>query len=94
MLAEDYETDYGFTIPKGFLINGASIPRLVWSAIGGPYSPDILRASVIHDYMYIHKLGRDKADNAFYRVLQEDDTHGLKAYLMYVAVKSFGWLYY
>ena len=35
--------------PKGAVVNGASIPRPLWSAVGSPYTDDYRRASVVHD---------------------------------------------
>lgn len=37
-------------VPEGAIINGASIPRAFWSAIGPPFVGAYRRASVIHDY--------------------------------------------
>jgi Protein of unknown function (DUF1353) len=39
-----------WAVPKGAVINGASIPRLFWSLIGPPFVGAYRRASVIHDY--------------------------------------------
>lgn len=42
-------------IPKGFLYDGASVPRLVWTISG--IRPDglIRAAALVHDYLYRHK---------------------------------------
>ncbi|MGE0628876.1 MAG: DUF1353 domain-containing protein [Hyphomicrobiaceae bacterium] len=37
-------------VPKGAKVDGASIPRVLWSAIGSPYLGKYRRASVVHDY--------------------------------------------
>jgi len=39
-----------WAVPKGAVINGASIPRLFWSLVGPPFVGAYRRASVIHDY--------------------------------------------
>jgi hypothetical protein len=36
--------------PKGTKIDGASIPRVLWSTVGSPFTGDYRRASVVHDY--------------------------------------------
>lgn len=36
--------------PKGWIVDGASIPQEFWSAIGGPFEGPYRKASVIHDY--------------------------------------------
>lgn len=33
-----------------YIVDGASIPRALWSAIGGPFSGNHLKPSVVHDY--------------------------------------------
>ena len=53
ILKQDYELD-GFQVPAGFIFDGASIPRPLWSTLGilpiGYHMP----ASVVHDYLYRH----------------------------------------
>lgn len=39
-----------FTLPKGYVTDGASIPRVFWS-LYPPYKPEWLTAVVIHDYL-------------------------------------------
>lgn len=49
-------TVYGrFVIPKGFMSDGASIPRLIWFLLSDT-DPDILYPSYAHDDLY--KLGK------------------------------------
>jgi hypothetical protein len=36
-------------VPSGFPIDGASIPKALWSLIGSPYTGDYRRASIVHD---------------------------------------------
>lgn len=35
--------------PSGSVVNGASIPRVFWSTIGGPFEGRYRNASVVHD---------------------------------------------
>ena len=46
---------YRIVVPKGFIYDGASIPRLVWTLTG--MRPDgLLRAAaLVHDFLYEHK---------------------------------------
>jgi hypothetical protein len=37
-------------VPEGSRIDGASIPRVLWTSAGSPFTGDYRRASVIHDY--------------------------------------------
>lgn len=61
-LAHDYtyqwkigRESYRINIPEGFLYDGASVPRLVWTITG--LRPDgLLRAAAtVHDFLYEHK---------------------------------------
>lgn len=42
--------------PKGSIVDGASIPRIAWSFIGGPFEGPYREASVIHDVACSAKL--------------------------------------
>jgi hypothetical protein len=35
--------------PVNYNVDGASIPRAVWTLVGSPYTGDYRRASVVHD---------------------------------------------
>lgn len=37
-------------VPKGALVDGASIPRPLWSLIGGPFEGRYRDASIVHDW--------------------------------------------
>jgi hypothetical protein len=62
-LVEDYTYDWKhtdrlhriITVPRGFVCDGASVPRLVWTLSG--ITPDglIRAAALVHDYIYRHK---------------------------------------
>lgn len=38
-----------WTVPAGYSIDGASIPKALWALIGSPYTGDYRRASIVHD---------------------------------------------
>lgn len=40
-----------FTIPAGYVWNGADIPKLLWPAVGSQHNPEFKDASMVHDYM-------------------------------------------
>jgi choline dehydrogenase-like flavoprotein len=53
--------------PKGSVINGASMPRPLWSTVGSPYTDDYRRASIVHDVAYDDPtVQRKDADIMFY----------------------------
>lgn len=39
-----------WTVPKKSTVDGASIPRLLWTLIGGPFEGRYRKASVVHDF--------------------------------------------
>lgn len=71
-LEEDYTFKWvnkdwleGITIQAGFIYDGASVPRVFWSLVG--IHPDGLMraASLVHDYLYIHKGNPPKLKNGY-----------------------------
>lgn len=42
-----------WSVPKGALVDGASIPGALWSVIGGPFEGRYRNASVLHDWYCI-----------------------------------------
>ena len=81
------------TVPIGFLTDLASVPRLplAWLLAGGLGNA----AATIHDYLYTtRKVPRKIADKVFYEILQDDKIDSWRAWLMYRAVRLFGFLSY
>lgn len=56
--------------PVGSVVNGASIPRPLWSVVGSPYTGDYRRASIVHDVASVEadhdEAKRRAADRMFY----------------------------
>lgn len=77
--------------PAGSIIDGASIPRFLWSSVGPPLSGDYRRASVIHD-VYCKSQDRHYKDvhKMFHELMIADGVGRIKAKAMYLAVKTFG----
>lgn len=77
--------------PAGSLVNGASIPRPLFSVVGGPWSGKYRNASVIHD---VHCVERSEASDdvhlMFYNAMRCGGVERRKANLMYWAVYHFG----
>lgn len=79
-------------VPKGFISDGASIPRAFWSIIGHPFGP-ALEGAVIHDYLYFKGLlTRKECDKLFLEAMKELKVFGPKRWIMYQAVRKFAWL--
>jgi len=56
-------------VPKGYITNGANIPRLLWNIIP-PFKPKYMHAVVIHDYL-CDLEEYEKADLYFEELLYE-----------------------
>ena len=74
----------GVCVPKGFITNGADIPRVLWS-IFPPNSPEYLSAVVLHDYMCAKRdvFTYKEADEMFYRAMMDIGVAKWKAKLFY-----------
>jgi hypothetical protein len=84
------------TIPKGFITDGATIPRILWPILANT-DPDILYASFIHDFLYaVHgklpdrTLTKDQADNILREQMIVVGAPRWKADIVYRAVHIFG----
>ena len=77
-------------VPIGFVTDGASIPKFVWSVLGSPWSGKYARAAVIHDYLCVVKTyPQSKIDYIFYQGMRILKVSYLKRTLMYLAVRVF-----
>jgi len=88
-----YVTDSGQTIlvPSGFVMDGASIPRSLWFAVGHPLMGNFARAAAIHDYLYTtHEVSKAEADQIFLDIMIIDKVKPWRRIAMYYAVKFFG----
>jgi len=90
--------DHKWLVPKDAIINGATIPRALWSSIGSPYAGKYRRASVVHDY-HVGELDnpdvtqeqRKKADRMFYHACRHDGCNRKFAALLYIGVRFGTW---
>lgn len=81
------------TVPAGFVTDFASVPRPIWWILPkwGRYG----NAAVIHDYLYASKLySRPTADAWFLEAMGVLGVRPLTRWVMYKAVRWFGWLRY
>ena len=78
---------------KGFVWDGASIPRNLWEEVGCPCSH--LYASCIHDALYQSALlDRKTSDKIFHRCLLDNGVDSITAKAMYLGVRFAGEQYY
>jgi hypothetical protein len=80
-----------WSVPTGFVSDGASIPRILWSTFGSPLNSEFIRASVIQDY-YVTQRTRspDDVNRMFYEALIADGVSPAKARTMSTAVSIAG----
>ena len=85
------ESGRRFIIPAGFVTDFASVPRCFWFILPpmGRYG----KAALLHDWLYYTKyLPRSEADRVFLEVMLMMGVRSWKAYVMYSAVRLFGWI--
>jgi hypothetical protein len=77
--------------PSGSLVDGASIPRVLWSLVGSPFTGDYVYASIVHDVACDTRT-RPWRDThyMFYLACLAGGTRRGRAKLMYLAVRNFG----
>lgn len=95
-LLEDFSfTDpYGrvWLAPIGSIVNGASIPRPLWSTVGSPYTDDYRRASVVHDIACASTvISRKDADIMFYHACRAGGCSPVQARVLYAGVRIGAW---
>ena len=77
--------------PKGSIVNGASIPSQFWGVVGGPFSGNYRKASVIHDVACVkRKRPWPMVHRAFYTAMRAGGVPSTRAKIMYAAVRFFG----
>ncbi len=83
------------TVKPGAITDGASIPRVFWRLIGGPFSGRYIGAALIHDQLYVTQgyggmFTRKEVDQIFHRAMLSLGVSRWRAQLMYWAVRTGG----
>lgn len=83
---------------KGSCLNGATIPRFLWSAVGSPYIGKYRRASILHDVAVgelcnpdVSNSDRRKGDRMFYSACRHDGCSKRFAAILYIGVRFGSW---
>jgi len=77
--------------PGGSGVDGASIPRSLWSIMGGPFEGKYRNASVLHDVAYDQKnRPHEVCDRMFYHAMRCSGVSAVEAGTMYYALRKFG----
>jgi|RhiMetdeSRZDD1v2_1073273.scaffolds.fasta_scaffold377140_1 hypothetical protein len=78
-------------VPANTIVDGASIPRALWSIVGSPWTGLYRKASVVHDYYCDTKdRGWRNVHKVFYDAMITEGMGIAEAKLMYGAVLYFG----
>ena len=78
-------------VPPGAWLDGASIPRPLWSLIGGPFEGRYRNASIVHDHYCITQVRPwQDVHRMFYEAMRCSGTGAAKAKIMYYSVYRFG----
>jgi hypothetical protein len=77
--------------PAGSRVDGASIPRSLWTIMGGPLEGKYRNASVLHDVAYEeHNRPWQDCDRMFYNAMRCSGVGAAEAKTMYYALYKFG----
>lgn len=86
---------YEFTIPQGYLTDGATVPRLVWAFV--PLWDDCTTAVVIHDYLCnqnwikidgkLVSIDRRTSDDLFLAAMEFSGVSKIKRFIIYNFVR-------
>lgn len=83
------------TLLRGDASDGASIPRFFWRVVGSPFDPELMPGALMHDKAYRSaSLTRRQADEAFHDRMRADGVGRVRAWVIWFAVRCFGWLFY
>lgn len=86
-----YSSRGAITVPAGFVTDGASIPRIFWTALAqfGPW----FGAAIIHDFLYSEfntRFDRRTSDLLFKEAMFNAGLDWPRRELIYRAVRAFG----
>jgi hypothetical protein len=80
-----------WSAPAGYKVDGASIPRPLWSLVGSPYTGDYRRASIVHDKACDDAHGnvtaRREADRMFFHACRVGGCTRREAIILYLGVR-------
>ncbi|MEH2489383.1 hypothetical protein V1280_005322 [Bradyrhizobium sp. AZCC 2230] len=78
-------------VPKGFITDFASVPRIFWSVL--PRDGTYLYPAIVHDYMYWNQsTSRDQADETLREGMQDFSVDPISLNAVYWGVRAGGWV--
>lgn len=82
---------HNIIIPKGFITDLISVPRIFWSII--PPHGIASNASIVHDFCWRNSIfDRKTCDKIFLSLLKQSKVPKWQYYIMYSFVRAFGWM--
>lgn len=79
-----------YTVPAGFVTDGASIPRALWTLVGAPLDT-YAEAAVLHDYLYrTGCVDKTRADDLLLEAMAALDVGWFTRRTIYLGVHWFG----
>lgn len=82
-------------VPRGFICDGASVPRFFWRFLGHPLDNHHLKPGIRHDYGYaVGKVPRKVLDKRYRDDLKDEGLGFIKRNLEYFGVRAFGRSHY
>lgn len=82
-----------FTVPKGFLSDGMSVPAFLWAIVSPRIDPRTLCGAIAHDYIYREQPDgwtRKEADKMLYAIIRADGLSWMRSQRVYWGVRLFG----
>lgn len=80
-------------VPAGLEVDGATIPRTLWSSVGSPFTGDYRRAALLHDAaLRAPGVPRIDADAMFYEACVAGGCSVRQAQLLYAGVCIGSWV--
>lgn len=80
-------------VPEGFETDFASVPRIpiIFDLVGSMGQA----AATLHDYLYTYgKISRADCDHIFWEALRTTGIGPVRARIMWLGVRLFGWLFF
>jgi len=93
-----YQTDvimasgHRVSVPKGFVTDFASIPRIAWGIVGGPADGKYRKIAVVHDWLYRTPglATRGQADAVLLEGMKVSGCSWWEQHVIYYAVRAGG----
>jgi len=82
-------------IPKGFITDFASVPKIVQLLPGFDVNGESRPAAVVHDYLYcVQSVDRNAADHILWEALADLGLNRILARMFWLGVRVGGWMYW